>query len=58
LYKKISPLDPSPSFANAVEKVEMVNKTLTEIGPRKEFWNIKVRVTKLWDETLLIVVNI
>jgi hypothetical protein len=58
LYEKIRQLDPSPSFANAVEQVAMVNfankdvtmvnKTLSKIRPGKEFWNIKERVTKLW----------
>jgi hypothetical protein len=58
LYGKIRQLDPSPSFANAVEQVAMVNfakkdvamanKTLSEIRPGKESWNILERVTKLW----------
>jgi hypothetical protein len=58
LCEKIRQLDPSPSFANAVEQVvmvnfakkdvAMVNKTLSEIRPGKELWNIKERVTKLW----------
>jgi hypothetical protein len=58
LHGKIRQLDPSPSFANAVEQVAMmniakkevimVNKILSEIRPRKELWNIKKRVTKLW----------
>jgi hypothetical protein len=26
----------------------MMNKTLSEIRPGKELWNIKERVTKLW----------
>jgi hypothetical protein len=29
------------------KEVAMVNKTLSEIKPGKEFWNIKERVTKL-----------
>jgi hypothetical protein len=58
LCEKRRQLDPSPSFANAVEQVvmvnfakkdvAMVNKTLSEIRPGKELWNIKERVTKLW----------
>jgi hypothetical protein len=56
LYEKRQ-LDPSLSFANAVKqvakmkfakKVAMVNKTLSEIRPGNELWNIKERVTKLW----------
>nr|TKW01714.1 hypothetical protein SEVIR_8G197000v2 [Setaria viridis] len=31
----------------------MVNKTLSEIRPGKELWNIKARVTRLWNATLL-----
>jgi hypothetical protein len=30
------------------KEVSMVNKTLSEIRPGKELWNIKERVTKLW----------
>jgi hypothetical protein len=37
LYRKITRLDPSPPFANAVEQVAMVNKTLSEIISEKEF---------------------
>jgi hypothetical protein len=57
LYGKVRQIDPSPSFANAVEQVAMVNfakkqvamvnKTLSEIRSGKELWNIKKRVTKL-----------
>uniref|UniRef100_K3YD99 DUF223 domain-containing protein n=1 Tax=Setaria italica TaxID=4555 RepID=K3YD99_SETIT len=31
----------------------MVSKTLSEIRPGKELWNIKARVTRLWNATLL-----
>jgi hypothetical protein len=56
--EKIKQLDLSPSFANVVEqvamvnfakkRVAMVNKTSREIRPGKELWNIKERVIKLW----------
>jgi hypothetical protein len=32
----------------AKKDVAMVKKTLSEIRPGKELWNIKERVTKLW----------
>jgi hypothetical protein len=57
-FWKIRQLDRSPSFANGVEQVAtvnfakkevpMVNKSLSEIRPGKELWNIKKRVIKLW----------
>jgi hypothetical protein len=47
LYKKIAQLDPTPSLSNAVEQFAMVDKTLREIRPGKESWNIKTRVTRL-----------
>jgi hypothetical protein len=34
--EKIKQLDPSPSFANTVEQVAMVNKTLSEIRSGKD----------------------
>jgi hypothetical protein len=58
VWKKIRQLDPSPSFADVVEQVAMVNfakkevamvnKTISEISPGKELWNNKEKVTKLW----------
>ncbi|KAJ1274011.1 hypothetical protein BS78_05G030600 [Paspalum vaginatum] len=34
----------------------MIIKTLSEVRPRKELWNMKARITRIWDAILILLV--